>query len=186
MINLLLKLFLPIILFFIIPLITILYFVVLIIDGKPVIFTQLRVGLDGKLFRIFKFRTMKINVGDIPTHRLKEENKLFTSSGPFLRKYSLDELPQVFNVIKGDIDFIGPRPALHNQDDLISQRKLNNILQQKPGITGWAQVNGRDNLSIEQKVEMEKFYLKNKSFFLDLKIIVMTAYQVLIPKNIDE
>ena len=186
MINLLLKLFSPIIFFLILPLIIIIYFTIIIIDGRPVFFTQLRLGNDGKLFKIFKFRTMKATVGDIPTHKLRVQDKLFTSTGPILRKYSLDELPQVFNIIKGDIAFIGPRPALHNQEDLISLRKLNNILEQKPGITGWAQVNGRDSLSIEQKVEMEKFYLKNKSFFLDLKILFMTIYQVIIPKNIDE
>ena len=114
---------------------------------------------------------MKNNIGDIPTHKMGSNEKIFTSTGPFLRKFSLDELPQIINVIKGDIAFIGPRPALYNELDLIDLRRKNNTLDQKPGITGWAQINGRDNISIKEKADLEKFYLENKSFYLDLKII---------------
>ena len=128
---------------------------------------------------ITRFRTMLKNTPDIPTHLVINKKNLFTKTGSFLRKYSIDELPQLINIIKGDLVFIGPRPALYNQEDLIKLRTKKNIHQLAPGLTGWAQVNGRDELSIADKVKMDYFYLKNKSVSLDIKILFLTAKKVL-------
>ena len=114
---------------------------------------------------------MKNNLGDIPTHKLKNSNSKLTRSGHFLRKYSLDELPQLINILKGDMNFIGPRPALFNQNDLIKLRTKKNIHKLNPGVTGWAQVNGRDMLSIPDKVKLDYYYLENRSVKLKIKII---------------
>ena len=121
---------------------------------------------------------MKIDTPDIPTHLLIKSDSAYISIGPFLRKYSLDELPQLLNLLNGDMAFIGPRPALHNQDDLIELRTKVGIDKLLPGVTGWAQVNGRDELSIETKIEKDLFYLKNKSIFLDIKIFILTFFKV--------
>ncbi len=154
-------------------------FLIMIDDGFPIIFKQKRIGKKNKPFMIYKFRTMKINTPDIPTHLLNKSKNYFTGTGPILRKFSLDELPQFFNIIKGQITFVGPRPALHNQDDLIKLRTERNIHKLMPGITGWAQINGRDSLCISEKLEMDHYYLKNKSLFLDIKIIFFTVFKVL-------
>ena len=127
---------------------------------------------------------MKNNVPQVATHLLSNPSEFKTRTGNFLRKYSLDELPQLFNVIKGDMVFIGPRPALYNQQDLINKRRKIGIDRLIPGITGWAQVNGRDNITINEKVEFEKYYLFQNSIFLKIKIIYMTLRQILFPKNI--
>ena len=108
---------------------------------------------------------MKKNTPDIPTHLVKNGKSLYTAIGPFLRKYSIDELPQLINIVKGDMTFIGPRPALYNQDDLIELRTQAGVDRLIPGVTGWAQVNGRDELSIPDKVKMDEYYLKNQSFW---------------------
>ena len=121
---------------------------------------------------------MKKDVLDIATHLVKDKNSLYTSIGPFLRKYSFDELPQLFNILKGDMIFIGPRPALYNQDDLIELRTQAGVHTLMPGVTGWAQVNGRDELSITDKVKMDEYYLKNQSLWLDIKILCMTVIKV--------
>ena len=147
-------------------------------DGFPIIFKQERIGLNNKNFYIYKFRTMKNNMKDVPTHLLKNRENTYTQTGPFLRKYSLDELPQLFNVLKSELTFIGPRPALHNQNDLKSLRIEKGVDSLIPGITGWAQVNGRDKLSINEKVELDYYYLKNKSFWFDLKILWLTFLKV--------
>ena len=121
---------------------------------------------------------MKKDTPDIPTHLVDDPSTLFTKSGPFLRKFSFDELPQLFNILKGDMCFIGPRPALYNQDDLIALRTKTGVQTLMPGVTGWAQVNGRDELSIPEKVKMDEYYLNNKSLWLDIKILFMTVFKV--------
>jgi len=121
---------------------------------------------------------MKKDTPDIATHLVKDGIPLYTSIGPFLRKFSFDELPQLINILKGDMIFIGPRPALYNQDDLIELRKKVDVHTLLPGVTGWAQVNGRDELSIPEKVKMDEYYLKNKSLWLDTKILFMTVFKV--------
>ena len=121
---------------------------------------------------------MKKDTPDIPTHLVDDPSTLFTKSGPFLRKFSFDELPQLFNILKGDMTFIGPRPALYNQDDLIELRTQAGVDRLIPGVTGWAQVNGRDELSIPEKVKMDEYYLNNKSLWFDIKILFMTVFKV--------
>ena len=135
-------------------------------------------GQNNAHFWIYKFRTMKKNAPDIATHLVKDGNSLYTFTGPFLRKFSFDELPQLINILKGDMVFIGPRPALYNQDDLIELRTQVGVHRLVPGVTGWAQVNGRDELSIPDKVKMDEYYLKNKSLWLDIKILFMTVFKV--------
>ena len=151
---------------------------IIIDDGFPVFFRQKRIGLDNKHFWIYKFRTMKKDTPDIPTHLVDDPSTLFTKSGPFLRKFSFDELPQLINILKGDMTFIGPRPALYNQEDLIDLRSKAGVHHLMPGVTGWAQVNGRDELSIPDKVKMDEYYLNNQSVLLDLKIIWLTVLKV--------
>tara|TARA_B100002051_G_C16591044_1_gene562858 strand:- start:260 stop:754 length:495 start_codon:yes stop_codon:yes gene_type:complete len=152
--------------------------IIVLEDGFPIIFRQKRIGLNNNHFLIFKFRTMKKNTPDIPTH-LMDKNIPYTRIGPYIRKYSLDELPQLVNIVRGEIKFIGPRPALYNQKDLIKMRTEKNIHTLLPGITGWAQVNGRDELSMAQKVELDYFYLKNISFRLNVFILWLTILKVI-------
>ena len=151
---------------------------ILLEDGYPILFKQKRLGKNNNHFLIYKFRTMKNNTPDIATHLLNESHFSYTKSGPLLRKFSIDELPQLINIVKGEMTFIGPRPALHNQNDLIELRTKLDIQTLLPGITGWAQVNGRDELSIEKKVELDYFYKTNKSILLDIKIIFLTVIKV--------
>ena len=161
------------------PIFIILILINLIDDGLPVIFKQKRIGKNNIPFFIFKFRTMKQSTLDIPTHLVKENQLFYTRVGPFLRKYSLDEFPQLFNILKGEMCFFGPRPSLYNQYDLINLRTELGIHEMRPGLTGWAQVNGRDELSIKKKIEMDYFYLNNKSVFLDIKILILTIFKVI-------
>ena len=128
---------------------------------------------------------MKNNTPDVATHLLKKTDSIYTKFGKIYRKFSIDEIPQILNIIKGDLNFIGPRPALYNQDDLIKLRTSYGIHKIVPGVTGWAQVNGRDSLSIPQKVELDKFYMDNKSLTLDLKVLLLTAKRVLFGVNVD-
>tara|TARA_B100000287_G_C20646258_1_gene785220 strand:+ start:297 stop:845 length:549 start_codon:yes stop_codon:yes gene_type:complete len=160
------------------PIFVIVALAIIIDDGFPILFRQKRVGQNNTHFWIYKFRTMKKDAPDIATHLVKDGNSLYTSIGPYLRKFSFDELPQLFNILKGDMIFIGPRPALHNQDDLIALRTQAGVHLLMPGLTGWAQVNGRDELSISKKVKMDEFYLKNKSLWLNIKILFMTFVKV--------
>jgi len=136
------------------------------------------VGQNNAHFWIYKFRTMKKDAPDIATHLVKDSTSLYTSIGPFLRKFSFDELPQLINILKGDMVFIGPRPALYNQDDLNNLRTEAGVQVLTPGVTGWAQVNGRDELSIPDKVKMDIYYLENQSLWLDIKILFMTVFKV--------
>lgn len=151
------------------------------IDSKgPVLFVQKRVGKDKKLFDMFKFRTMRTDTPhDMPTHLLSDPEAYITKVGKFLRKSSLDELPQLFNIIKGDMSIVGPRPALWNQDDLIAERDKYGANAIRPGLTGWAQVNGRDELEIPIKAAYDGEYVKKMSLPFDIKCIVETALQVL-------
>ena len=166
------------------PILLIVALAIIIDDGFPVLFRQRRTGLNNIEFWIYKFRTMKNETPDIPTHLVKEVQDYNTFIGPLLRKLSIDELPQIINIIKGEMDFIGPRPALHNQDDLKALRTEKGIHKIRPGVTGWAQVNGRDELSISEKVKLDEYYLNNKSFWFNMKILFMTGVQVLFPKGV--
>ena len=160
------------------PILLIVAIVIIVDDGFPVLFRQKRVGQNNAHFWIYKFRTMKKDAPDIATHLVKDGNSLYTSIGLFFRKFSFDELPQLINILKGDMIFIGPRPALYNQDDLIALRIQAGIHTLMPGVTGWAQVNGRDELSVPDKVKMDEYYLKNKSLWLNIKILFMTVFKV--------
>ena len=153
-------------------------------SSDSVIHQSTRIGRNNKTFKMPKFRTMKLNTPDVATHLLAEADQFVTPIGKFLRKTSLDEIPQVWSVLKGDMAFVGPRPALYNQDDLIALRTQKGIHQLTPGITGWAQIQGRDELSISKKVEMEFFYLKNRSIYFDLKVIFITVLTVLKLKGV--
>ena len=145
----------------------------------PVLFRTQRVGKGNKLFTMYKFRTMRIETPQVATHLLKEPDQFLTSIGKVLRRTSLDELPQLINVLSGDMTLVGPRPALFNQDDLVALRTARGVDALTPGITGWAQVNGRDELPIPEKVKLDEWYLKNRSFWLDLKILGMTVFKVI-------
>jgi O-antigen biosynthesis protein WbqP len=143
-----------------------------------------RVGVGNVIFRMPKIRTMRIGTPAVATHLLANPSSYLTSIGPFLRKTSLDELPQLWSVLKGDMSFIGPRPALFNQDDLIKLRTELGIHKLMPGITGWAQINGRDDIPIPKKVNYEFYYLNHKSIYFDLKIIILSFKKVLIKENV--
>lgn len=146
----------------------------------PILFKQRRIGKDKKEFFIFKFRTMYLETPkNMPTHLLENPDKYITSVGKILRKTSLDELPQLFNILKGEMNFVGPRPALYNQYDLIALRDDSNVNNVRPGVTGWAQVNGRDELEIPEKVKFDSYYIKHQSLWFDGKIIFLTFYKVL-------
>jgi len=166
------------------PILLIVALVIIIDDGFPVFFRQRRIGSNNEEFWIFKFRTMKNDTPDIPTHLFKEVQNYNTFIGPLLRKLSIDEIPQLINILKGEMIFIGPRPALHSQDDLKALRTEKGIHKIKPGITGWAQVNGRDELSVPEKVKLDEYYLQNKSFWLNIKILFITGVQILFPKGV--
>lgn len=144
----------------------------------PVLYWSNRVGKDNKIFKMCKFRTMRADTPAIPTHLFNDAARYLTPIGSFLRKFSLDELPQLLNIVSGDMAFVGPRPALFNQYDLIELRTKRNVHKCLPGVTGWAQINGRDDLSIPIKVEFDEYYLKNRSFLFDLKIILITVIAV--------
>jgi len=144
----------------------------------PTLYWSDRVGINNVIFSMPKFRTMRVDTPAVATHLMKNSDDYLTSVGSFLRRFSLDELPQLYSVLKGDISFVGPRPALYNQDDLVELRTGTGVNRLIPGITGWAQVNGRDELPIPLKVEFDAYYLKNRSFFFDLKILWMTFVKV--------
>ena len=161
------------------PFLIIVALIIILDDGFPFLFKQERIGKNNTSFLLYKFRSMKKGVPDIATHLVESPESLYTKSGLILRKLSIDELPQLINIVFGEMIFIGPRPALYNQTDLIMLRTKVGVHRLIPGITGWAQVNGRDELSIAQKVKYDEFYLHNKSCYLDTKIFLMTAYKVI-------
>jgi O-antigen biosynthesis protein WbqP len=145
----------------------------------PALYWSDRVGRHNRIFRMPKFRSMRTDTPAVATHLLQNPDQWLTPIGPFLRKSSLDELPQLWSILKGDMSFVGPRPALFNQDDLIALRTEKGVHQLVPGLTGWAQVNGRDELPIPQKVALDAEYLQRQSLRFDLKILWMTALKVL-------
>ena len=144
----------------------------------PVVYWSDRVGLHNKLFQMPKFRTMRVNTPAVATHLLPDPRQFLTPIGSFLRRSSLDELPQLWSIIVGKMSFVGPRPALFNQDDLVSLRAHYGVDQLKPGLTGWAQINGRDELPIPVKVQLDVEYMQRQSFWFDLKIILLTFLKV--------
>jgi O-antigen biosynthesis protein WbqP len=145
----------------------------------PILYWSDRVGRYNQVFRMPKFRSMKIDTPALATHLLSDPEQYLTSIGSFLRKSSLDELPQLWSIFKGDMSFVGPRPALFNQDDLISLRTSYGVDKLKPGLTGWAQINGRDELPISAKVALDLEYMKRRSFCFDITIIFLTFQKVL-------
>jgi len=158
---------------------------IIIEDGFPVFFLQKRVGVNYSFFHIYKFRSMKKNTPNVATHLLENPGQYLLKTGILIRKLSLDELPNLINIIKGEMVFVGPRPALYNQDDLMALRVTAGVEKLKPGITGWAQINGRDEISLEEKVAFEEEYKQRKSVWFDLKIVVLTFTSVLMSKGVN-
>jgi O-antigen biosynthesis protein WbqP len=173
-----------IILFLFLPIFIIIAIAIIIEDGYPFFFTQNRVGVNYTFFKIYKFRSMKKNAPNVATHLLTNPDQYLLKSGKLLRKTSLDELPNLINILIGEMVFVGPRPALYNQDDLMTFRVATGVSKLKPGITGWAQINGRDEISIAQKVQLEQEYLYKKSFLFDVEIIIKTFTNVLFSKGV--
>ena len=166
-----------------IPLLVISILIKLTSKGS-VLYWSDRVGSNNVIFRMPKFRSMKTDTPPVATHLLADPDRYVTTIGRFIRKTSLDELPQIFSVLKGDMSFVGPRPALFNQDDLVALRTSKGIHTLVPGITGWAQINGRDELPIPVKVDYDLHYLKNRSFIFDLKILMLTLSNVIAGKGV--
>ena len=160
------------------------WIIITIFDKGPLIYWSNRVGKNNIEFLMPKIRTMKVNTPNVASHLLQNPKNYFTTFGGFLRKYSIDELPQVWSIFQGKMSFVGPRPALYSQTDLISLRKLKGVDKVLPGITGWAQINGRDSISIVDKVLLDTEYLHKKSFFFDLTILWLTFFGVIFKKNI--
>ncbi len=150
----------------------------------PALYWSDRIGKDNTIFRMPKFRTMRVETPEVATHLLTSPDKYLTSVGKILRKFSLDELPQLISVLKGDMSFVGPRPALYNQDDLVELRTKKGIHKLVPGITGWAQVNGRDDLPISVKVEFDEYYLKHRSVVFDLRTLILTLSSLVVSRGI--
>ena len=153
--------------------------VVKLTSPGPALYWSDRVGRHNRIFKMPKFRSMRIDTPAVATHLLQNPEGWLTSIGSFLRKSSLDELPQLWSILKGDMSFVGPRPALFNQDDLVALRNEKGVHEMLPGLTGWAQVNGRDELPIPQKVQLDVEYLERRSLLFDIKILWMTALKVL-------
>ncbi len=172
------RLFALLMLLLLLPVFLIVTLAIIIEDGFPVFFQQKRVGKGYGFFTIYKFRSMKKDTPNVATHLLKNPTQYLLKCGGLIRKLSIDELPNLINIVKGDMVFIGPRPALYNQDDLMALRIEAGVEKLKPGITGWAQVNGRDELSLEEKVRLEKEYIEQRSFRMDMKILTMTFFSI--------
>ena len=181
MLNRLIALFLLLLIW---PFFLVIVILIYLEDGSPILFKQKRVGVNYTFFQIYKFRSMKKNTPNVATHLLTNPEKYLLKIGKFIRKTSLDELPNLINIIKGEMVFVGPRPALYNQDDLMALRVAAGVDKLKPGITGWAQVNGRDEISIEEKVQLEQEYMYNRSILFDIEIIIKTFTNVLFSKGV--
>jgi O-antigen biosynthesis protein WbqP len=179
--NILLSLFIGILV--LIPFLIVCILVKMTSPG-PIIHWSKRIGQNNHIFLMPKFRTMMINTPQLATHLLEKGQSYLTPIGSLLRQSSLDEIPQLWSVLKGDMNLVGPRPALFNQDDLKELRTNYNVHTLAPGVTGWAQINGRDELSIEEKVKYDKEYLEKRSLWFDIKIIFLTLYKVLLRKNV--
>lgn len=167
-----------------IPILLILWVFCKLTDPGPFLHWSKRVGVNSTIFLMPKIRTMKLNTPQVATHLLSDSGQYLTRMGFFLRKTSLDELPQIWSILKGEMTFVGPRPALFNQEDLMKLRVEKGIDKLKPGLTGWAQINGRDDISIEQKVNLEMFYLENRSILFDFQILFQTSYKVIRQESI--
>jgi O-antigen biosynthesis protein WbqP len=170
-----------------IPLLPIFFLIAVLVittSKGPAIYWSDRIGRNNEVFKMPKFRSMKVDTPPLATHLLDSPDQYLSTIGSFLRRYSLDELPQLFSILKGDMSLVGPRPALFNQKDLIALRNEKGIDKLLPGITGWAQVNGRDELSISEKVVLDEEYLNQFSFWFDLKILWMTFLKVLRYKGV--
>ena len=178
------RIFALIVLIILSPIILVVALLIYIEDGSPIFFKQKRVGVNYTFFYIYKFRSMKRNTPNVATHLLSDPEQYLLKIGRILRKLSLDELPNLINIIKGEMVFVGPRPALYNQDDLMSLRVATGVDKLKPGITGWAQINGRDDISIEKKVQLEQEYMHKRSSLLDIEIIIKTFTNVLFSKGV--
>lgn len=146
-------------------------------SGPPILFLSKRIGRNNKIFSMPKFRTMHLKTPQKATHLIENPQEWLIPIGSLLRQTSLDEIPQLWSILRGDMSFVGPRPALFNQDDLIGLRKKTGVDQLTPGLTGWAQINGRDKLSIPDKVALDTEYLQQKSLWLDIKILIITLYK---------
>lgn len=173
-------------LIFLFPFFLIIGLIIYIDAGRPVIFKQERVGKDNELFLIYKFRTMKRETLNVPTAQLENADEVINKSGRFLRKTSLDELPQLLNILKGEMSFVGPRPLIPQEEEIRELRARYNVFSVKPGITGLAQINGRDNITDEEKALFDKEYVENQSFMFDIKILFKTVIVVLTGKGFAE
>ena len=162
---------------FTLPLFLFICVIIKLTSKGEVLYWSDRVGKNNEIFKMPKFRTMKINTPIVATHLLKNPSSHLTPVGNFLRKNSLDELPQIWSILVGDMSFVGPRPALFNQEDIINLRTSCGIHELVPGLTGWAQINGRDEISNYEKVYLDKYYLENKNILLDIKILKITKLQ---------
>ena len=167
----------------IIPFVCISLLIIISTKESPIYLSK-RIGQNKKIFIMPKFRTMRKETPQLATHLLKDSNEYLSKIGTLLRKTSIDELPQIWSIFIGDMSFVGPRPALFNQYDLIKKRDNYNINDFKPGISGYAQINGRDGITIEEKVKLDSFYVSNQSFFLDAKILFLTLLKVFKSENI--
>ena len=170
-------------LLFLFPMVFI-YLAVRLTSAGPALYWSDRVGRNNVIFKMPKFRSMRINTPAMATHQLTNPGQYLTPIGGFLRKSSLDELPQLLSILKGDMSFVGPRPALFNQHDLIALRTEADVQLLVPGLTGWAQINGRDEIPIPQKVALDRDYLERQSLWLDLKILILTAVKVVKRDNV--
>ncbi len=168
------------------PLFLVVSVCILISDGSPVLFRQKRVGKDNELFEIYKFRTMKRGTENVASNDLSDAAVKITRFGKILRATSIDELPQLLNILNGSMSLIGPRPLIPEEKEIRELRRKYNVYSVRPGITGWAQVNGRDNVSAEKKALLDKEYVEKQSLMLDIKIFFMTIHQVLRRKDVNE
>ena len=168
------------------PLFLLISLTILIGDGKPVLFRQKRVGKNNELFTIYKFRTMKRGTENVASGKLENANAKITKFGRILRATSIDELPQLFNILNGTMSLVGPRPLIPEETEIRELREKYNVYTIRPGITGWAQVNGRDNISLEQKALLDKEYVEKQSLGVDIKILVMTVLKVLRREDVNE
>ncbi|WLD95474.1 sugar transferase [Alkalihalobacillus sp. AL-G] len=166
------------------PIFIIICFAIKLDSNGPILFKQKRTGQNDNYFMIYKFRTMQIDTPNLSTDKLTNPEQYVTKVGRFLRKTSFDEIPQLLNIVKGEMSLVGPRPALYNQYELINKRKTNGINSLKPGLTGYAQIMGRDFISDEKKVEYDKYYLKNVTIVSDVKIILSTFTNVVKAENV--
>ena len=168
------------------PIILIISIIIKLTSEGPIFFKQRRVGKNNKEFSIYKFRTMRIDTPNVATHLLENPEQYITAIGKFMRKTSLDELPQLFNIIKGDMSIVGPRPALYNQYDLIEMRTKVGVDTLVPGLTGWAQINGRNSITWREKFELDVWYVDNWSIWLDIKIFFLTFWKVIKREGINQ